>query len=149
MGAETHAPPRDIEQQAAPRGGLVRAIIEGEPRGAAARLVASSLTGLSWLYRAGLETNLLGYRLGLLRRTRLDAFVVSVGNLTSGGTGKTSAAHLIARALTRAGVRTAVLSRGHGGAGPGGLVSDGTQVLMAADQSGDEAKAQPPYRRTR
>ena len=117
--------------------GLLREVIEGAPRGAAGRLLAGGLTGLSWLYRAGLEINLLGYRLALLKRARLDAFVVSVGNLTSGGTGKTTAAQLIARALTEAGLRAAVLSRGHGGR-RAGVVSDGARVLMTAAESGDE-----------
>jgi tetraacyldisaccharide 4'-kinase len=100
-------------------------------------VLAGGLSALSWLYRGGLEANLLGYRLGLLKRTRLGAFVISVGNLTSGGTGKTSATQLIARALMQAEVRVAVLSRGHGGRSAG-VVSDGARVLMTAQESGDE-----------
>lgn len=47
-------------------------------------------------------------------RHRLDAFVISVGNMTVGGTGKTPFCMWLARRLSAGGCRTAVLSRGYG-----------------------------------
>lgn len=55
----------------------------------------------------------------LRRRRRLPRCVVSVGNITVGGTGKTPTVLWIARTLHEAGLRSAVLSRGYGRAGSG------------------------------
>jgi tetraacyldisaccharide 4'-kinase len=57
----------------------------------------------------------LAYRLGLARRRRIAAAVVSVGNLSVGGTGKTPTALWLAEALQKRGYRVAILSRGYGG----------------------------------
>ncbi|MCK6447085.1 MAG: tetraacyldisaccharide 4'-kinase [Planctomycetes bacterium] len=54
------------------------------------------------------------YDLGLLRSARLDAAVVSVGNVTAGGTGKTPFVAWLVHELTRRGRRAGVLSRGYG-----------------------------------
>ena len=69
--------------------------------------------------------------------------IVSVGNLTAGGTGKTPATQWIARALQRRGVRVAVALRGYGGnpslGQHGALVSDGKTTFLGARDAGDEA----------
>jgi len=57
------------------------------------------------------------YDLGLARQVRLPCGVISVGNLTVGGTGKTACVELVARKLTGMGRRVAILSRGYGGRG--------------------------------
>lgn len=54
------------------------------------------------------------YDLGLLQSARLDAAVVSVGNVTAGGTGKTPCVAWLVRELARRGRRAGVLSRGYG-----------------------------------
>src|SRR5262245_7301957 len=71
---------------------------------------------------------------------RLSAKVVSVGNLTVGGSGKTPFVAALARELLGRGERVAVLSRGYGRRSRSGfvLVSDGKEVLTSADESGDE-----------
>ncbi|MBU2551705.1 MAG: tetraacyldisaccharide 4'-kinase, partial [Proteobacteria bacterium] len=81
------------------------------------------------------------YRTGVLKRFRLPARVVSVGNLTVGGTGKTPAAIFIARSLQARGFKVAVLSRGYKAARRGqvNVVSDGREVLLGPSQAGDEA----------
>jgi len=88
-------------------------IIDGAPgaRAALARLLLRVLAGVHWLV---LEAWLATYRLGLARVTTLPIEVISVGNLSLGGTGKTLAVRRLARELTAAGRRPAILSRGHG-----------------------------------
>ncbi len=54
------------------------------------------------------------YRTGMLRPKRLPRPVISVGNITLGGAGKTPTVIAIARDLTRRGLRVAVLTRGYG-----------------------------------
>jgi len=80
------------------------------------------------------------YRAGLLRTRRLPQPVVSVGNITVGGTGKTPVTALIARLLLEQGARVAVLSRGYGGTmeGTTTIVSDGHNILLTAEECGDE-----------
>jgi tetraacyldisaccharide 4'-kinase len=80
------------------------------------------------------------YRRGLFRRHRLAGPVVSVGNLSVGGSGKTPVVALVARLLQEAGLPVAVLSRGYGGSfrGDALVVSDGPAVRADAVQAGDE-----------
>lgn len=70
-----------------------------------------------------------------------DISVVSVGNLTLGGTGKTPFVIYLAKRLSEMGKRTAVISRGYKGRleSKGGMISSGTGPLTDASQSGDEA----------
>lgn len=96
---------------------------------------------LASVYGAAVDRRLARYRDGRLAVGRLGAWVVSVGNLTVGGTGKTPAAIYIADCLQCQGRRVAVLSRGYKGRSrsPIGVVSDGERVRMAPAVSGDEA----------
>lgn len=80
-------------------------------RGAAGRRLLGALTPL---YRGLVTARLAAYRRRLLRAQRLPVPVVSVGNLTFGGTGKTPTVIALARDLVRRGRRPAVLSRGYG-----------------------------------
>lgn len=76
----------------------------------------------------------------VLKSVRLACPVISVGNLTVGGTGKTPCVIGLAKMLTRHGYRPAVLSRGYGGqhSGPVRIVSDGANVEQSAAETGDE-----------
>jgi len=85
------------------------------------------------------------YRRGGRRVERLARPVVSVGNLTVGGTGKTPVTAWLARELTAAGFAPAILSRGYGGEKPAGytrdrvlLVSDGVKIHLGPRWAGDE-----------
>ncbi len=93
------------------------------------------------LYGAALRLHHVGYRLGLARRTRLPALVVSIGNVTLGGTGKTTATMAVARWLAGRGRRVAILSRGYRGLGESGsvVVSRGDGPLVGVPEAGDEA----------
>ncbi len=66
-------------------------------------------------YRAGLSGIDLAYRTHLLKTHQLPVPVVSVGNLTWGGTGKTPMVMRLARGLEQMGRHVAVLTRGYGG----------------------------------
>lgn len=65
----------------------------------------------STLYGFGILMRRLLYQLGILRRTRLPVPVISVGNLTWGGTGKTPMVEHLARHYVAAGVCPLILSR--------------------------------------
>lgn len=75
------------------------------------------------------------------RRQHLSRPVISVGNLSMGGTGKSPVVAAIAQWLLDHGERPAILSRGYGRADAADgvvVVSDGTRVLAGVDRSGDE-----------
>ena len=62
----------------------------------------------------GVKLHETAYRHGWLKTERLDRPVVSVGNLSVGGTGKTPLVMFIAELLSRQGYNPAVLTRGYG-----------------------------------
>jgi len=122
------------ERSARPEG------LAGEARPSRGRLASAALTALSIAYSGALHLHLLGYRIGLARRTKLPATVISIGNLTVGGTGKTTAAMAVAQWLWERGRRVALLSRGYRGKAEGGalVVSEGFGPLVDPDTAGDE-----------
>ncbi|MEK7857892.1 MAG: tetraacyldisaccharide 4'-kinase [Elusimicrobiota bacterium] len=71
------------------------------------------LGGLSLLYGAGVFLRRLLYDAGVLTARSVDAKVVCIGNLTTGGTGKTPAVMLAAQTLRRRNQSVAILSRGY------------------------------------
>lgn len=80
------------------------------------------------------------YKNGILKSKRLSCKVISIGNLTVGGTGKTPLAMYMANLLQRAGYQLVIISRGYGGSAEktGGIVSNGKTVRMSVEQAGDE-----------
>ena len=98
------------------------------------------LTALSWLYSAGLAAFLATYRIGLRKQKRIATPVVSVGNLTLGGTGKTPIVRWLCESFLQEGVKPCVVSYGYGGSACGSptVVSDGKSVYLGADEAGDE-----------
>ena len=94
------------------------------------------------LYGAAMRLREACFRRGVFTSHRLPVPVVSVGNLTLGGTGKTPMVQHLARMLQDNGFRPAVVSRGYGGRAQGrvNLVSDGSGPLLDADQAGDEPR---------
>lgn len=81
-----------------------------------------------------------GYDRRILEQHRLPGKVISVGNITVGGTGKTPMTILTATLLQDAGWRPAILSRGYGGKTSSDVtvISDGRNILTNPDQGGDE-----------
>jgi tetraacyldisaccharide 4'-kinase len=101
-----------------------------------------ALAPLGLLYGAAVRTRLSLYRQGILKSERVGVPVISVGNLTAGGTGKTPLVEWTARALAREGRRACVLTRGYGRADEARRVvaSDGERVLADFEECGDEPR---------
>lgn len=120
--------------------GYFRSLVAGERRGPLDRILLSLLALLSAPYATILRLRAAAYAAGVFRTHRLDRPVISVGNLTVGGTGKTPTVALVARMLMARGKRVAVLSRGYGGSleGEMRIVSDGETVRLSAEEAGDE-----------
>jgi tetraacyldisaccharide 4'-kinase len=99
------------------------------------------LPPLSAVYSAITRARLSMYRSGTFRSTKLDRPVISVGNITTGGTGKTPLVEWVARRLAQNGKRVCVLTRGYRRSEPGErvLVSDGQTVFSTPQTAGDEA----------
>ena len=131
-------------------------VIEGRQRGKRAGLLRMFLALLSFLFLGVVQLRLRLYRWGLLRPHTLGCQVLSVGNLTVGGTGKTPIVEVFAAALQERGRKVAILSRGYKRKkpplwrrikgrltfqkyGPPPLVvSDGKRLLLNSRVSGDE-----------
>lgn len=114
-------------------------VVSGRRTGLGAAAVRAGLHAAALLYWFGLEANLGLYSSGLKSRTRPALPVISVGNLSLGGAGKTTAAAFIARRLS-VHCRPAVVLRGYRSRGPAPLlVSDGETVRAGLAEAGDEA----------
>lgn len=105
-------------------------------RGFVASLLKSFLLLLSILYGLGLRVVLFLYKCRILKTYKLDCKVISVGNITLGGTGKTPLVQMLAKALAEGGRKVAVLSRGYGGDEPYVLTQNlpGIPVLVGKDR---------------
>jgi tetraacyldisaccharide 4'-kinase len=117
-----------------------RQLWDGKRNTAADRLLVRLMKPFSSLYSLALIFRAKGYSAGVLPSYRLPRPVVSVGNLTVGGTGKTPLVAYIARWLMERGKRAAVLSRGYGGSMEGKvrIVSDGGSIHLSPAEAGDE-----------
>src|SRR5881296_545585 len=123
--------------------------------GARAALLRSFLYALSFIYERIVQLRLFLYRKRILRERALGCLVISIGNLTVGGTGKTPIVEKFARALQKGGRDVAILSRGYKSVprpskrgllaklrgdnpDPPRVVSDGKSLLLDSLTAGDE-----------
>src|SRR5438094_625992 len=121
--------------------------------GVRASILRGILYALSFAYDRLVQMRLYFYRKRIFRERALGVLVISVGNLTVGGTGKTPIVEKIARALQTGGRRVAILSRGYKSMprrrsllsrlynrnpDPPRTVSDGTSLLLDSRTAGDE-----------
>src|SRR2546421_4172208 len=81
--------------------------------GVRAVFLRALLYALSFVYERLVQLRLFLYRHRILREHTLGCLVISIGNLTVGGTGKTPIVEKFARALRAGGRRGAILSRGY------------------------------------
>ena len=111
--------------------------VHGKPT----EFLLSVLFVLSKVYEQLVNLKLLGYTLGISGKERLNCFVISLGNITVGGTGKTPTAQRLARDIRNMGYRVVILNRGYRAKfrGEVGIVSDGENLRMSAAEAGDEA----------
>ena len=98
------------------------------------------LPPLSALYGAITRSRTALYERGTFRTFKLERPVISIGNITTGGTGKTPLVEWAARVLAGSGKKVCILTRGYGRENPRNrvLVSDGTTVFADPSQAGDE-----------
>src|SRR3970040_1846142 len=75
--------------------------------------VRAGLRAAGAAYRAALTARSASYRIGLLSTRGLPVPVISVGNVTMGGSGKTPLAEAVALALREVGARRALIGRGY------------------------------------
>ena len=123
---------------------------QGQPR--SVRWLLGLLEGASRIFSGITRLRAWLYETGLARRFPLGCQVISVGNVTVGGTGKTPVVEILARTLKEEGRNVAILSRGYrkkekpflqrlfGGEAmaPPRVVSNGERVLLDSELSGDE-----------
>lgn len=100
----------------------------------------SLLFVLSLIYGGAVKTREAFYNRGVLRSKKLPCIVISIGNITVGGTGKTPMTIHVAELVKRLGYKVVVISRGYKGLAEktGGIVSNGNIIFMKPDKSGDE-----------
>ena len=91
-----------------------RALISGQRRGAQAALLRGLLRAAEMPYTAAVQWRNRQYDRGHKPIERVDVPVISVGNLTLGGTGKTPLVAWLARWFRQRGVRVTIISRGYG-----------------------------------
>ncbi|MFT4637237.1 MAG: tetraacyldisaccharide 4'-kinase [Verrucomicrobiales bacterium] len=131
-------------------------VIYDRKKGLGADVLRIALRGLSFAWSGIVYLRLYLYRHRVLREHNLGCLVISIGNITVGGTGKTPVVELFARALRDAGRHVAILSRGYKSKRPPFIermksrftgksilqpprvVSDGKNVLLDSSLSGDE-----------
>ena len=95
----------------------------------------------SFFYGIGSYTKNFLYDKNIIRPKKVEAFVISIGNFTTGGVGKTPVVAEIAKYFVSVGEKVAVISRGYGGKLNNKIVhviSDGINLYYNADMSGDE-----------
>lgn len=120
------------------------------------RVVRASLLVFSRLFRGIVQIRLSLYRERIFRQHIPGCLVISIGNVTVGGTGKTPVVEVFAKTLAAKGRRVAILSRGYRSKNPPLLqrikqrifdpehepppkvVSDGRKLLLDSELAGDE-----------
>ena len=133
-------------------------LIEGQRHSGADRFLLGFLFVASRFYRMAVQFRLWLYDKRFFRNHAIGCQVVSIGNLTCGGTGKTPVVEVFAKSLTKQGRKVAILSRGYRSKKqrkfyqklqglfysrkrevmPPRVVSNGKELLLQSDLAGDE-----------
>ena len=98
------------------------------------------LSLLSWIYGKLIDLRNMLYDRGVFESTSLGARTISIGNITTGGTGKTPLVAYVAAILADRGETVCILSRGYGRKNPKKrvLVSGATEIFASVEVAGDE-----------
>lgn len=118
-----------------------RRMIEVRPSNVTSWTFFVLLWPLSLIYQVAMRLRVSAYRTGTFTVYRARVPVVSVGNLTVGGTGKTPVVDTIVKEFIDRGLRVAVVSRGYGGScrdSVGCVAMGDGRLLMPAAEAGDE-----------
>jgi tetraacyldisaccharide 4'-kinase len=131
-------------------------VLDGTHKGKWPSTLRILLKGLSWIFAVIVQVRLWLYHHRIVRPNTLGCQVISVGNLTVGGTGKTPVVEVFARNLQQQGRKVAILSRGYKSKElpflqkmtqrittgkietPPRVVSDGKRLLLDSHTAGDE-----------
>lgn len=103
--------------------------------------LVSLLEGCSYFYGIGSAFKNKLYDKKILKPKKVNAYVISVGNMTTGGVGKTPVVLELARYFVKKGEQIAIISRGYGGRLNNkdvNVISDGQRVFYTAQMAGDE-----------
>ena len=113
-------------------------------------ITSDSRNGYDWLvlflsmaskvYGGVVKIRRIFYKNGILISKKLSCPIISIGNITVGGTGKTPMTIYVAQVVKNLGYKVAIISRGYKGKAEkiGGIVSDGKGLLMTPENAGDE-----------
>jgi len=117
----------------------IQNIMTGEG-GSSLSSVEFILFTLSIFYGGLVKFRSKAYDKGIIKSKKLSCKVISIGNITVGGTGKTPMTIYVAELVQRLGFVVVVISRGYKGEleKTGGIVSNGKTVLMGPEKAGDE-----------
>jgi tetraacyldisaccharide 4'-kinase len=120
--------------------GYLESVVYSGRKDLTARLIRGTLGVLSSVYSGVISLYLLPFKFGARKTKPLPCPVISVGNITSGGTGKTPVVQYLCRRLAERGLNPGALSYGYGGVlgGRFGIVSDKETVRLDAEMAGDE-----------
>ncbi len=88
-------------------------VIFGRAKGLRASLMRLLLRALSWIFRSLVSLRLYLFKRGWKKQVHLGTMVISIGNITMGGTGKTPVVELFARTLRDKNRKVSILSRGY------------------------------------
>lgn len=121
-------------------GGLLRLVAGDEPGPWWLRPLRGLSRVASWLYGTGAWLDRESYQRGWRQPGKLDAPVISVGNITVGGTGKTPLTIAVAKTLGDMDRQPAIISRGYGGENNADVawVWRGGNIVGSAKECGDE-----------
>lgn len=100
------------------------------------------LRPLGFVYASLMKLRFFLYKKNIFSSTTFEVPVLSVGNLTMGGSGKTPMVIYIGNLLKRKGYKPGIVSRGYKGKSNKNvnIVSDGTSILMNSIEAGDEPR---------
>lgn len=90
-----------------------RRVVSGQNEGFGARCLRFLFRGLALIYGSAVRLRNLGYQWGILRSHAVDVPVISIGNITAGGTGKTPLVIWLCNYLQNKGIRSSILTRGY------------------------------------